>query len=487
MNNIHEKVVRIISQNIMIDWLEPYKNRFTSSSIGSGFFIDNKGTILTCSHLVINSKKVYIEIPQEGKKKYEADIISTCPDFDIAVLRIKGYKNKSFFNLLEKDKFYDLELGKEIFALGFPLGQDNLKITQGIISGRDSGLIQTSAGLNKGNSGGPMLLDDIVIGINVSKISNANNIGYAVPLLYYYNIMHVKTQLIKRPILGIHYLNLDKNYVELNNIKCQSGILIKNVHKNSPLWNCGLRKGHILCSLNGYNIDNYGLLDKKWFNERMTINDIKKTFKLNDKIEISYFNKKKIIKTHFKFSNFDLTITKKYPMYDSSGDGYEVFAGLVVCDMNIDHIKTLVNEECDGKFNLNYHTSRIANLYKEREQERLIITHLFPNTIIKKLENIRVGDIIESVNNKKVKNIKEYRKALMSPIIKNKKKYLKLITEDGKECVLLLSEVMKEEKENSQINKYALSESYKHLKSNKSKKSYIKKNKSKKKTKRKTS
>lgn len=482
MNNIHEKVVRITSQNIMIDWLEPYKNKFTTSSVGSGFFIDNKGTILTCSHLVINSKKVYVEIPQEGKKKYTADIISTCPDFDIAVLKIKGYRNKSFFNLLEKDKFYNLKLGKEIFALGFPLGQDNLKITQGIISGRDSGLIQTSAGLNKGNSGGPMLLDNIVIGINVSKISNANNIGYAVPLLYYYNIMHVKTKLIKRPILGIHYLNLDKNYNELNNIKCDNGILIKNVHKNSPLWNCGLRKGHILCSLGGHNIDNYGLLDKKWFDEKMTINDIKKTFKLNDKIVITYYNKKKLIKTHFKFTDFDLTITKKYPMYDSSGEDYEVFAGMVVCDMNIDHIKTLVNDECDGKFNLNYHTSRIVNLYKEREEERLIITHLFPNTIIKKLENIRVGDIIEFVNNKKVKNIKDYRKALSSPIIKNKKKYLKLITEDGKECVLSLNEVMKEEKENSVINKYSLSNSYKNLKSNKSHK---KKNKNKKHTKKK--
>ena len=480
MDNIHEKVVRITSQNIMIDWLEPYKNKFTTTSVGSGFFIDNKGTILTCSHLVINSKKVYIEIPKQGKKKYTADIISTCPDFDIAVLKIKGYNNKSFFELLEKDKFYDLKLGKEIFALGFPLGQDNLKITQGIISGTDSGLIQTSAGLNKGNSGGPMLLDNIVIGINVSKISNANNIGYAVPLLYYYNIMHVKSKLIKRPILGIHYLNLDKNYNELNNIKCDDGILIKNVHKNSPLWNCGLRKGYILCSLDGHNIDNYGLLDKKWFDEKMTINDIKKTFKLNDKIEITYYNKKKLIKTHFKFTDFDLTITKKYPMYDSSGQDHEVFAGMVVCDMNIDHIKTLVNQECDDKFNLNYHTSRIVNLYKERETERLIITHLFPNTIIKKLENIRVGDIIEFVNNKKVKNIKEYRKALRSPLIKNKKKYLKLVTEDGKECVLSLDEVIKEEKENSVINKYNLSSIYRNLKSNK------KKNKSKNKNKKRT-
>ena len=89
-------------------------------------------------------------------------------------------------------------------------GQDNLKITQGIISGRDSGLIQTSAGLNKGNSGGPMLLNDIVIGINVSKISNANNIGYAVHfiLLQYYAML--KLNLLKDQYLEYIILILIK-------------------------------------------------------------------------------------------------------------------------------------------------------------------------------------------------------------------------------------------------------------------------------------
>lgn len=475
MEKFHDKVVRIISQSIMIDWLEPYKNARASTSIGSGFFIDNKGTILTCSHLVINSKKIFIEIPSEGKEKYEASLISTCPDFDIAVLRVKKYKNKDFLKLLDSKEFDNIEIGSEVFAFGFPLGQDNLKITQGIISGRNNGLIQTSAALNRGNSGGPMLLNDVVIGINISKINNTNNIGYAVPITYFYNIRKQKETLIKRPILGIHYLNLDKSYINLHNIKCDSGVLIKKVHKNSPLWNCGLRKGHILCSLDNYNLDNQGLLDKKWFNEKMSINDIKNTFRLNQKIPISYYDNKKIHNKQFTFSDFDLTITKKYPHFDESASAYEVFGGMVVCQLNINHIKLLVNEECEEKFNLNYHTSQIVSLYSDREDNKLIITYLFPNTKVKLLENLRVGDIITKVNNIDVKTIEDYRKSIEKPLKNNKKRFIKITTSDDKNIVLDVGDILKEEVENSKIHKYKLSDLYKQIQSKKKSKKHSKK------------
>ena len=62
MENIHKKVVKIISPNIELNFLEPYKNKSNNLSHGSGFFIDNRGTILTCSHCVENTNKIYIEI-----------------------------------------------------------------------------------------------------------------------------------------------------------------------------------------------------------------------------------------------------------------------------------------------------------------------------------------------------------------------------------------------------------------------------------------
>ena len=66
-----KKTVKVISQKIELDWIHPYKNKDTKKSIGSGFFIDKKGHILTCSHVIQNSKKIYIEIPHEGDRKIE--------------------------------------------------------------------------------------------------------------------------------------------------------------------------------------------------------------------------------------------------------------------------------------------------------------------------------------------------------------------------------------------------------------------------------
>ena len=60
MDNISNKVVRIISQKFEFDWNIPFKLNNIRSTIGSGFFIDLKGYILTCSHVINKYKKKYI-------------------------------------------------------------------------------------------------------------------------------------------------------------------------------------------------------------------------------------------------------------------------------------------------------------------------------------------------------------------------------------------------------------------------------------------
>ena len=61
---LSKKTVKIFSQRIEFDWVHPYKNKDTSQGIGSGFFIDDKGHILTCSHVVSHADKIFIEICQ---------------------------------------------------------------------------------------------------------------------------------------------------------------------------------------------------------------------------------------------------------------------------------------------------------------------------------------------------------------------------------------------------------------------------------------
>ena len=72
-NTLALKTVKVISQKIIPDWIHPYKNAKTSKSIGSGFFIDNEGHILTCSHVVDDAMKIFIEIPNHGDEKIEVD------------------------------------------------------------------------------------------------------------------------------------------------------------------------------------------------------------------------------------------------------------------------------------------------------------------------------------------------------------------------------------------------------------------------------
>ena len=93
--NFQNKVVRLHSQNIQLNWLEPYKLENNSSGICSGAFIDKDGLILTCSHCIDKSSNVFFEIPYNGPERYEAEIIFLCPEHDIALLKSKNLKIKN--------------------------------------------------------------------------------------------------------------------------------------------------------------------------------------------------------------------------------------------------------------------------------------------------------------------------------------------------------------------------------------------------------
>ena len=293
MENIHKKVVKIISQNIKLNYLEPYKNESIKQSTGSGFFIDNKGTIITCAHCVSDTDKVYIEVPYDGLKKYVAKVLYICNDFDIAILKTIDYNNEYFLNLIQDSKFFDININETVIATGFPLGLANLKFTEGNISGRHGGLIQTSAALNPGNSGGPLIWNDLVIGINASIIMNTSNMGFAIPILYYYSLLNSKSKLVKIPDIPFKYIQINRAFLSLNNNVSVKGVLVSDIDKKSEVYKKGCRKGDIITNINGLDIDNNGLLSKRWFQEKMEITDLFRIFKPFEVIKLKYFNLQK--------------------------------------------------------------------------------------------------------------------------------------------------------------------------------------------------
>ena len=78
MKSLTSNIVKIIANNVTINWFKPYKTDEETESIGTGFFIDLDGYIVTCAHVVIDAIKIWITIPSIGKEKFEAVVIGIC-------------------------------------------------------------------------------------------------------------------------------------------------------------------------------------------------------------------------------------------------------------------------------------------------------------------------------------------------------------------------------------------------------------------------
>ena len=241
MLNYYNTIVQTKSYEIKYDWTMPFKKNSSTSSSGSGFFIDNDGHILTCAHCVENANKCYVIIPNEGRKEHEAIIKGVCPFFDIALIQIKDYKNKQYCELEKDDS--EIVSGVETYALGFPLGQDNLKITRGIISGQQLNYYQTDTSINPGNSGGPLFnMNGEVIGIASyikTQSGGSNGLGFTV------TSNSVKNLLLERAHFwsGMDVIPLSPEISKAFQLPQKVGALIQKVAGGSPAEKVGFKGG----------------------------------------------------------------------------------------------------------------------------------------------------------------------------------------------------------------------------------------------------
>ena len=252
-----ETVLRIRCQYKEFDWLEPYLDNTVKESIGSGFFIDDKGHIITNFHVIENAIKVFIQIPKYGNKTFNCDVISIYPHRDISLLKIKYYSNKQFFTLGDSDS---VKKGNESYAIGYPLGQNKYKVTSGVVSGYQDGDIQTDSPINPGNSGGPLVNKKMeVVGINYSGFTKAQNVGYAIPINFLKIVLDdmFKNKIIYNPVLGCSFNNTTDILLEYSNL-CKSGYFVSFVGKDGSMDKGGIKVGDIVCSIDGLKVDNYG-------------------------------------------------------------------------------------------------------------------------------------------------------------------------------------------------------------------------------------
>jgi serine protease Do len=164
----------------------------TPGGLGSGFFLNEDGFLITNFHVVEGETLISVEVyhqkdGQLERKTYkQVRIIALNKFADLALLKVED-KDAPAFKYVALGSADALSVGEHVFAIGSPLGLERT-VTEGILSTKTrevGGLLylQTTAQINPGNSGGPLFnLSGEVVGVTNMKVSAGEGLGFAIPV-----------------------------------------------------------------------------------------------------------------------------------------------------------------------------------------------------------------------------------------------------------------------------------------------------------------
>lgn len=240
---------------------------FESEGAGSGVIFysdDSKVAIATNYHVIENANTIYVTF--EGDISVPAKVIGTKSESDLAVLTVNWKDlNDAGIKQVTTAVFGDsdgLDVGSEVIAIGNAMGM-GLSATDGIISmkeqtinvdGNKLGVLQTSAAINSGNSGGALVnASGEVIGINTAKYNSAmvEGMGYAIPSNYIKPIVEelLKTGTQPKPYIGITGTNITEETAP--KYKLPVGALVLEITEGSPAEKAGLQVGDVITQFDG--------------------------------------------------------------------------------------------------------------------------------------------------------------------------------------------------------------------------------------------
>jgi serine protease Do len=164
----------------------------TPGGLGSGFFINENGYLITNFHVIEGETEISVEVYHQENGQLTRDtyrqvrIVAINKFQDLALLHIED-KGAPKFKAVTLGSSDAMSVGDAVFAIGSPLGLERT-VTQGILSTKTRELegqlyLQTSAAINPGNSGGPLFnLNGEVVGVTNMKITFGEGLGFAIPV-----------------------------------------------------------------------------------------------------------------------------------------------------------------------------------------------------------------------------------------------------------------------------------------------------------------
>ena len=231
------------------------------NSLGSGVIVEPSGFIVTNNHVIKGGTDIRVSL--SDRREFEAKVVLADERTDLAILKIDPGKEP--LPVLPMGDSDALQVGDLVLAIGNPFGVGQT-VTSGIVSALARThvgatdyqfFIQTDAAINPGNSGGALVdMAGELVGINASiytRSGGSNGIGFAIPVNMVKAVIKSARAggKIVRPWLGGAFQDVTVDIAELLGFDRPQGVLIADLHPQSPLVAAGLKRGDVILSVDG--------------------------------------------------------------------------------------------------------------------------------------------------------------------------------------------------------------------------------------------